>query len=605
MMVGLNADASTALRRLLRYVRPYRLVIVPAGLAIIVYALVTALVPALVSDVFDQFVAAERDSAAAVDTPLEALRLPALVVLLFIVRGAVNFLTIYGLSWVGRSAVRDLRADLFRHYLYLPASYYDRHATGDLISRLTFNAEQVADAISNAIVIIVRDMLLVLAMVGVMLHLSVELTVILAFVGPVVALLLGAMGRAFRRYSTRIQNSMGDATRVAAQALRGQRVVKVFSGQAYESSRFADINRKNFRVNLRLVAARAFGDAVTQFVVVLGVAVIGFLVFSGWLNETIDSPAFTGFITAVAILLNALKRLVGTNAVLQRGIAGAESLFEILDEPAEPMEAAEPAPAAAAAEPGPTLAAIERAQGAIEFDRVSFRYGADQEDVLHEISLRLEPGHTLAIVGQSGSGKSTLVNLLPRFYDVTEGVIRLDGRDLRDYPLTALRRQFSFVGQEVVLFDDTIAGNIAYGALAAASREAIERAAQAAHVNAFTDELPRGLDTPVGESGGLMSGGQRQRIAIARALLKDAPVLILDEATSALDSESERQVQSALTVLMRGRTTLIIAHRLSTVEQADRIIVMRDGRIVESGRHVELLAAGGYYASLYRLQFAE
>jgi subfamily B ATP-binding cassette protein MsbA len=503
----------------------------------------------------------------------------------------MNFLTIYGLSWVGRSAIRDLRAELFRQYLYLPAAYYDRHASGDLLSRLTFNTEQVAEAISNSLVTVIRDCLLIVVMLVIMLTFSLELTLILAVVGPVVALLLGAMSRAFRRYSKRIQSSMGDVTRIAAQALKGQRVIKVFSGQEFEAARFEEINHRNFRQNLRLVATRAFGDSLTQFVVVLGVAVIGFLVFSGWLDQDIDAPLFSGFITAVGILLTSLKRLVGTNAALQRGIAAAESLFEIIDEPAEPST--------------PVSSMPPRSAGEIEFDDVSFRYGADQEEVLHRIAFTQKPGATLAIVGRSGSGKSTLVSLLPRFYDVTAGAIRLDGQDIREYSLESLRRQFSFVSQDVVLFDDTIAANIAYGALSTATREEIERAAETAYVNDFAAELPRGLDTPVGEAGTLMSGGQRQRIAIARAVLKDAPVLILDEATSALDSESERRVQSALNELMRGRTTLIIAHRLSTVEQADRILVMRDGRIIESGTHVELLAAESYYASLYRLQFAD
>ena len=602
MTLGLNTEAVAVLKRLLNHVRPYARVILAAGLAIIVYALVTGLVPFFVSDVFDEFQERLQQSAEASESWVEALTLPLIIVLIFAARGAMNFLTIYGLSWAGRSAIRDLRTEIFRRYLYLPVSFYDRHATGDLISRLTFNTEQLAEALTNAIVVIIRDSLLVVVMIAVMLWFSLELTLILAVVGPIVAVLLGAMSQAFRRYSKRIQSTMGDVTRIAAQALRGQRVVKIFSGQEYETARFDEINRRNFRLHLRLVATRAFGDGLTQFVVILGVAVIGFFVFSGWLNEDIDSPTFGGFVTAVGILLTSLKRLVGTNAALQRGIAGAQSLFEILDEPVE--KGAAPAPPGAAPAPASGTAA-RRVAGAIELDNVSFRYSGSRDEVLHGLSFSVEPGRTLAIVGRSGSGKSTLVSLLLRFYDVTAGAIRLDGRDIRDYPLETLRRQFSFVSQDVVLFDDTIAANIAYGALAGAKREDIERAARTAYVSPFADELPNGLDTGIGEAGGLISGGQRQRIAIARAVLKDAPVLILDEATSALDSESERQVQAALTGLMQGRTTLIIAHRLSTVERADRIIVMRDGRIVEAGSHLELLAAGGDYASLYRLQFAE
>jgi len=594
MTLGVKTETPAVLKRLLRYVRPYRFVIIPAALAIIIYALVTGLVPFFVRDIFDKFQEEALASAAGASDWVEALRLPLIIVVVFVIRGLMNFLTIYGLSWVGRSAIRDLRAELFRRYLDLPVSYHDQKASGGLISLLTFNTEQLAEAISTAIVSIIRDCLLVAVMLGTMLYFSLELTLILAVIGPIIAWLLSAMNRAFRRYATRIQDSMGDVTRVVSQALQGQRVVKIFSGQEYENARFEDTNRQNFKFHLRLVATRAFGDGLTQFVVIVGVAVVGFLVFSGWLDQEIDSAEFSGFVTAVGILLTSLKRMVSMNAALQRGIAAGDSVFRILDEPAELDD-----------ESLATADAGARVQGAIEFENVSFRYGQNQEQVLSEVSFRLEAGQTLAIVGRSGSGKSTLVSLLPRFYEVTSGKIRLDGRDLRDYPLQSLRQQLSLVSQDVILFDDTIAGNIAYGALAKSSRDEIEQAAESAYVNHFAMDLPEGLDTPVGEGGALLSGGQRQRIAIARALLKDSPVLILDEATSSLDSESERQVQAALAGLMQGRTTLIIAHRLSTVEQADRIIVMHDGRIVETGTHNQLLAAAGHYASLYQLQFAD
>ncbi|MGD8341586.1 MAG: ABC transporter transmembrane domain-containing protein, partial [Gammaproteobacteria bacterium] len=498
MTGGDEADTREVLKRLMGYVRPYRLVIIPAALAMIVYALVTGLVPFFMEDVFEQFQEELLGSAEAGDGLLDSLRIPLLLIVVFALRGTMDFLTIYGLSWVGRSAVRDLRTELFRRYLYLPASFYDRHATGDLISRLTFNTEQVAEAVSSAVVIIVRDCLLVAVMIAVMIYYSFELTLILGVIGPVVAGLLGAMSRAFRRYSLRIQNSMGDVTRIAGQALQGQRIVKAFSGQEYETGRFEDINGRNFRLHLRLVAARTFGDAVTQFVVVIGIAAIVFLIFSGWLSQTIGSPEFIAFITAVAVLLTSLKRLVSTNAILQRGIAAGDSVFSILDEHAEPSGTEEP---------------VARVAGAVEFDGVSFRYAEEQDDVLHDLSFSVEPGRSLAIVGRSGSGKSTLVSLLPRFYEVTAGEIRLDGQDIRDYPLQGLRNQFSFVSQDVVLFDGTIAENIAYGSLADASRAAVERAAELAFVNDFAGELADGLDSAVGERGALLSGGQRQRIA--------------------------------------------------------------------------------------------
>jgi subfamily B ATP-binding cassette protein MsbA len=377
---------------------------------------------------------------------------------------------------------------------------------------------------------------------------------------------------------------MGDVTKLTEQSLHGHRVVKVFEGQEQERRQFHDVNARNFRLHTRLVAVHALGDGLTQYAVALGVAAVMYFSFSN-----LDASSFLGFITAMGMLLTPLKRLININTVVQRGVAAAGSLFEILDQPGETDTGTK------------TLA---RARGDVAYAQVSFHYDTGNGPALRAVSLDIPAGTTVALVGQSGSGKSTLVSLLPRFYDAQEGAVQLDGEDVRHYSLRDLRRQISLVSQDVVLFDDTIANNIAYGALAQAPRAAIEKAAEAAYVAEFAAALPQGLDTRIGERGALLSGGQRQRIAIARALLKDAPVLILDEATSALDTESERRIQAALTGLMRGRTTLVIAHRLSTIENADRIVVLRAGEIVETGTHAQLLARGGYYSSLYRMQFA-
>jgi subfamily B ATP-binding cassette protein MsbA len=413
-----------------------------------------------------------------------------------------------------------------------------------------------------------------------------SLTVLAVIVGPIIGVLVAAMGRAFRRYSTRIQSSMGDVTRVAEQSLQGQRIVKIFGGQEQERAQFEAINERNFRLNLRLAATRAAGEALTQYAVAVGVAAVFFV--AAWALDDLEPSQLMGFLTALGILLAPLKRVININAVWQRGIAAAASLFETLDEPLETDLGTE---------------TLVRARGDVEYRKVTFTYDPAKGRVLDNVDLEVRAGTSVALVGHSGSGKSTLVGLLPRFYDVEAGSILLDGKDVRSYRLAELRRQISLVSQEVVLFDDSIANNIAYGALRGSSRADVERAADAAYVTEFAAELG-GLDARVGERGSLLSGGQRQRIAIARAILKDAPVLILDEATSALDTESERRIQAALTQLMLGRTTLIIAHRLSTVERADRIVVLRDGRVVEAGAHDKLLARGGYYSTLYKMQFA-
>jgi subfamily B ATP-binding cassette protein MsbA len=576
-MLGLNSDVVATYRRLLRYLRPHWLLVAAAVVPATIYALLGTAVPLLLSGVVERLENAAANASS-------AWQIPVLIAVLFPIRGLMDFLTLYGLAWAGRSVIRDLRNEVFAHYLTLPARFFDQSSSGALISKLTYNTEQIAEAVSSAIAIVIRDTLAVLFMLVVMIRLSPQLTLLLGVVGPVIALLVSAMSRAFRRYSSRIQHSMGDVTKITEQSLHGHRVVKIFEGQDHERRRFDEVNVRNFRANVRLVAVQAVGDALTQYAVALGVAAVIY-----WSFSDLDAPSFLGFIGALGMLLTPLKRLVNVNVVVQRGIAAAASLFQTLDEPGEQDSGSR---------------SIARARGDVEYRGVSFSYDASKGPVLRDVSLVVSSGTTVALVGQSGSGKSTLVGLLPRLYDPQIGAVLLDGHDVRGYTLRDLRRQLSLVSQDIVLFDDTIANNIAYGALAQAPRAAIERAAEAAYVAEFAAALPEGLDTQIGERGLLLSGGQRQRIAIARALLKDAPVLILDEATSALDTESERRIQAALARLMQGRTTLVIAHRLSTIESADRIVVMRDGAIVETGSHAELIAHGGYYSTLHRMQFA-
>jgi subfamily B ATP-binding cassette protein MsbA len=516
--------------------------------------------------------------------------IPLMMLVTFAVRGSADFVAVYGLGWLGRSVVLDLRAEVFRHYTELPASYYDKTSSGTLISKLTYNTEQVAEAISNVLVVVVRDSLTIIVLLVAMIYFSPLLTAVVAIAAPVVGGLISIMSRAFRRYGMRIQTSMGDATRVTEEALSGHRIVKVFEGQDYQQRQFAEINERNRKQYMKLVATRVGGDALTQYTLTIAVAGMTVVAFSESLVPNMDASVFMGFLGAVGLTLAPLKRLININAAFQRGIVAGTTLFETLDEPAE-------------SDTGTKL--LERARGDIEFRNASFTYDENKGSVLNDVSFLAPSGTTIAIVGRSGSGKSTLVGLLPRFYDVDGGDVLLDGMSVRDYGLKDLRRQISLVSQDVVLFDDTIAKNIAYGVLADSPKSAVEAAAEAAYVTEFAVKLPDGLDSRVGERGTLLSGGQRQRIAIARALLKNAPILILDEATSALDSESERQIQGALERLMTGRTTLVIAHRLSTVENADCIIVLKEGIVVERGIHNELIAKGGVYSSLYRMQFVD
>ena len=522
---------------------------------------------------------------------LETARwLPIAFILIFIARGIAGFATEASLGWIGRSVISSLRREVFNKFLTLPSRFFDDRTAGPLLSRMTYNVEMVAESVTSVVTIGVRDVLTVFAAFGVMLIQSPRLTVFVLLLFPVIAVLIRVLGIAFRRYSNRIQDSVGEVTQVTEEIVRGNWVVKMFGGYDYERKRLENVDERNRKQNLKLIRVRSLGVAVTQTIFGFGVALVIYMASRESLEGNLTAGQFISFFSAMMLMLQPVRRITNVNATLQRGVAGADSLFMIMDEPDE-------------VDTGTVVG--DDVRGDIEFREVSFHYGDADVPVLHEVSFTIGAGQTLAIVGHSGSGKSTLVSLLPRFYEVSEGDILLDGVSIRDYALSNLRDNISLVSQDVVLFNDTIANNLAYGELRVHSREELMKAAQAAHVLDFADELPRGLETRVGDRGALLSGGQKQRVAIGRALLKDAPVLILDEATSALDSKSERHIQEGLAELMKDRTTLVIAHRLSTVENADRIIVLDAGRIVESGTHAELLAANGHYAALYRMQFSE
>jgi subfamily B ATP-binding cassette protein MsbA len=520
--------------------------------------------------------------------PRMLLYVPAGIVVLFLVRGVGDFLSVYAPGWVGRQVIKSIRHDLFERYLQLPVAYFDKNGVAQLLSRLTYNIELVAEAATNAITFIIRDTLTVIGLLAYLIYLNWQLTLFALAVAPVIISLIRLTSRLFRRYSMRIQASMGDVTRVAKESLESQRVIKVFNAEARQLDAFEAVNEHNRASFMRLITVKAVSNPVVQLIAALGLAAVMFVAIRDVLGEGLTVGEFTSFLAALLLVTAPLRRLVSVVGPLQQGIAAGQSVFEVLDQAVEDR--------------GGDVA-LARARGEIEYRGVSFTYDSDKGPVLSDISFRVAPGETVAIVGRSGSGKSTLVSLLPRFHDPDAGAVLIDGIDIRRYPLKDLRNQLALVSQDVILVDDTIRNNIAFSK-PGADAAAVQHAAQAAHVLEFTDELPEGLETAVGERGTLLSGGQRQRVAIARAILKDAPIVILDEATSALDAESGHLVQTALAELLRDRTTLVIAHRLATVERADCILVMDEGRIVESGTHAALLAAGGVYAALHRMQFA-
>lgn len=569
-------------RRLLSYAGKYRLVFLIGLLAMTLSAVGETATAWLVKPLLDD---------GFVDKDPDVIRMiPVGLIAIAMMRGLGTFGSTYSMGWVARHVIKTLRQEVFEKLLIMPAGYYDRSTGGSLVSKITYNIEQIAESSSRAMIVILGDSLKIILLLGYMLYMSWQLTVMIFILTPVMALIIRYVSKRFRRISTRIQSSMGDVTHVSEEIVQGQRVIKVFRGEEYERNRFHEVNERNRTLFMKLLATKAGSVPIVQLIGSAGIALIIYYSAAGGAGIDFTAGDFASYLGAMIFLSQPMKHLTEINEPLQRGIAAAKSIFEMLD--AEPQ-----------VDHG--TQELHTINGEVRFNDVRFSYDNSKGEVLRGISFVAPAGKTIALVGRSGSGKTTLVSLLPRFYELSSGSITIDGQDIRDVKLSSLRDHIALVSQDVVLFNDTIRKNIAYGALKDSTDEEILAAAKSAHALEFIEKLPDGLDTIVGDRGLLLSGGQRQRLAIARALLKNAPILILDEATSALDTESERSIQAGLDVLMKSRTTFVIAHRLSTIEKADLILVMQDGKLIEQGTHAELLARDGSYALLHKMQFTE
>ncbi len=577
-----NTNSFHLYRRLLSYALVYWAVFIVAIIGMVIVAGASTAFPALMQPMMDgSFV--NRD-------PETIKWVPIAIVGIFLVRVIGAFLSSYGMSLIGRNVIRELRTEMFSRLLSLPKSFYDQATTGELISKFSFDVEQVANATTKAITVFIRDTLTVIALVGWMFYLNALLALVFITVAPIVAFLIISVSKRFRSISRNIQASMGDVSRIIEESIKGQLIVKIFGGREYEEQQFAVVNDGNRRQNLRMQMTQALSSPIVQLLIASALAVIVYMATLEEMREEITVGIFVSFMIAMSMLMPPVRALTSIVSELQRGIAAAESVFDFIDLKQEHDEG---------------VYQTETVKGLIKFDHINFSYPGENEAALNDINLSIEVGQTVAFVGRSGSGKSTLLNLIPRLYDVTEGEILLDGINVQEYSLHNLRSHISYVGQDVVLFNDTIEHNIAYGSMKSCKHNEVIEAAKAAYAYDFINESNAGFQTTVGERGVMLSGGQRQRIAIARALLNDAPVLILDEATSALDTESERFIQTSLEKLMANRTTLVIAHRLSTIENADLIVVMDKGRIVEQGTHEQLLSLNGHYAALHQMNFKE
>lgn len=566
--------------RLLSYLRPYWKAFSLAVVGMIAVALTEPLFPAIMKYLLDHGFQTQ-------DARMVWL-IPVGIVTLFLVRSIFVFCTGYLMMWISSRLVTDLRREMFAKILVLPTQTYHDQSSGKLISRLVYDVSNVSEAATSALISIVRESFTALALVAYLLYLDWKLTLITLAIGPVIALIVKAFGNRMRAASRMSLDSIRLISHSIEETIVAHKVIKIFGGQAQQSQRFWHDTERFRRAQMREAIPASAVTPITHIAAAVAIAIITFLALSQTTGEAgASAGGFVSFITAMLMLIAPIKQLTSVNTTLQRGLAASESVFALLDAPAEE-------------DPG-TLD-LPRAQGNIEFDHVSFRYPGSDRLALDDISFRISSGQTVALVGASGGGKTTISALIPRFYRSTSGHIRIDGIDINALSLSGLRHNIALVSQDIVLFNDSVEANIAFGSRDSCSRQDVIQAARAANAWDFIAQLPEGLDTPIGENGAKLSGGQRQRIAIARALLKNAPILILDEATSALDTESERQVQAALAVLMKNRTTLVIAHRLSTIERADCILVLDQGRVVETGTHAELLRAGGYYANLSQMQ---
>lgn len=567
-------------KRLLTYVKPHRLVFGISVLGYIIFSITGVATAEWLGWTIDQVTAKNPD--ARIISPL-------VCVAIVVVRGIGGFMGGYSLEYIANHIVHKLRCDIMDKMLELPVRFYDNSTAGRLVSKVTYDVAQISGAATNAVTVIFREGLTVVGLLIALFWSNWQLSLVFLLVAPCVAAVVSFASGKFRKYSAQMQNSMGDVTQITNESIKGQRVVRTFNAGDFVLDRFRYASERNRRQNMKMVGTQSVAIPTIQFLVSVAMAVLIWFAMSPELFASATAGEFVTFLTVAGLLAKPIRQLSQVNSVVQRGISAADSIFSLLDETPEQDNG---------------TFEVARVRGEVSFEDVSFGY-KEGESVLSHINIHVKPGQSVALVGRSGSGKSTLVSLLPRFYNVDAGVLKIDGVPVQDFTLRNLRQQIAVVSQDVVLFEGTVADNIAYGSNGGITDEAIIEVARNAHAMEFIDKLDNGIHSIVGDSGLMLSGGQRQRVAIARAFLKDAPILVLDEATSALDSESEQYIQQALSTLMKGRTTFVIAHRLSTIENADIIIVMDKGRIVESGTHQELLALRGHYAGLHKIQFTE